>query len=267
VATRREPITGTSEFPNIHEAEVTVLIPSPPNSSGEPDAPSSPLWGGDGGGGVSESRSGSGAGTPTPAPPQKGEGKEGAPAQEVSFHDLVGMAAGGATLAQLAGTAAGPAPVAVAPLPSTRLAEPFERLRDLSDAYLARTGSRPKVFLANLGPVAAFTARATFAKNFFEAGGIEAVTNEGFSDQDKLSRAYSESKAKLSCICSSDEIYETHAAETAETLKRAGSPLIFLAGRPGDREDELTRAGITTFIYAGCDALTVLSRALDEACA
>ena len=40
---------------------------------------------------------------------------------------------------------------------------------------LAKTGARPKIFLANLGTLAEFTARATFAKNFFEAGGIEAV--------------------------------------------------------------------------------------------
>ena len=39
-----------------------------------------------------------------------------------------------------------------------------------------QTGARPKIFLANLGTIADFTARATFAKNFFEAGGIEAVT-------------------------------------------------------------------------------------------
>ncbi len=32
-----------------------------------------------------------------------------------------------------------------------RLAEPFERLRDASDRMLAKTGARPKVFLANLG--------------------------------------------------------------------------------------------------------------------
>ena len=88
--------------------------------------------------------------------------------------------------AELAGTAAGPSPVAVAPLPSTRTAEPFERLRDISDALSRPHGSRPKVFLANLGSVAAFTARATFAKNFFEAGGIEAVMNDGLTDQDSL---------------------------------------------------------------------------------
>ena len=38
------------------------------------------------------------------------------------------------------------------------------------------TGARPKIFLANLGKPSDFTARATFAKNFFEAGGIEAVS-------------------------------------------------------------------------------------------
>ena len=46
---------------------------------------------------------------------------------------------------------------------------------------LAKTGARPKIFLANLGTVAEFTARARFAKTFFEAGGIEAVTERRLS--------------------------------------------------------------------------------------
>jgi methylmalonyl-CoA mutase len=61
-----------------------------------------------------------------------------------------------------------------------RLATPFEALRDKSDHLLARKGARPKVFLANLGTPADFTARATFAKSFFETGGIEAVDTDGF---------------------------------------------------------------------------------------
>jgi methylmalonyl-CoA mutase len=60
-------------------------------------------------------------------------------------------------------------------LPPIRLAVPFEQLRDRSDQILKDTGARPKVFLANLGTPADFTARATFAKSFFESGGIEAV--------------------------------------------------------------------------------------------
>jgi methylmalonyl-CoA mutase len=233
VATRKEPITGTSEFPNINEADVSVLLPMPTAEK-------------------------STASSPSPSS---------LASAETSFASLVQMAGQGASLPQLAGTASGPSPVSVAPLPSIRTAEPFERLRDRADAYRTKTGERPKVFLANLGPISAFTARATFAKNFFEAGGIEAVMNDGFSDNDKLRQAYIESKAKLSCICSTDEIYEKHALDAAETLRSAGSPLISLAGRPGEREAELTRAGVTTFIYAGCDTLEVLSRALDEACA
>ena len=76
-----------------------------------------------------------------------------------------------------------PIPAAEAPahaLFAHRSSEPYEALRDKSDV-LAAKGKRPSVFLANIGPVAAFTARATFAKNFFEAGGIEAPGNEGFA--------------------------------------------------------------------------------------
>ena len=92
----------------------------------------------------------------------------------------------------------------IEPLPSIRLAEPFETLRDASDRMLAKTGARPKVFLANLGKVADFTARAMFAKNFYEAGGIEALNNDGFKDQAEMLAAFKKSGAKLACLCSSD---------------------------------------------------------------
>src|SRR5207247_3976605 len=54
---------------------------------------------------------------------------------------------------------------ALAPM---RLAAPFEALRDKSDTRLKRDGARPKIFLANLATPADFTARAAFAKSFFE---------------------------------------------------------------------------------------------------
>ncbi|MGF9759528.1 methylmalonyl-CoA mutase family protein [Microvirga sp. 0TCS3.31] len=260
VATRREPITGTSEFPNINEADVTVLSPSP-------------LWGGGAakrpGGGASGGLDKDGASTPlSSSPPQGGRGQDGATSPaETSFPALVQMAARGTGLSELAGTASGLSPLAIAPLPSVRTAEPFERLRDLSDAYKAKTGERPKVFLANLGSAADFTARATFAKNFFEAGGIESIMNEGLTDQQSLKDAFVESKAKISCICSTDEIYKLHAPATASTLREAGTKLMFLAGRPGEDQKELTEAGITTFIFTGCDTLKILGEALDRACA
>ena len=61
------------------------------------------------------------------------------------------------------------------PLDWISIAEPFERLRDRSEAHLEQTGARPSVFLATLGPLAEHTARADFARNLFAAGGIEAA--------------------------------------------------------------------------------------------
>ncbi|HEU5272206.1 MAG TPA: methylmalonyl-CoA mutase family protein [Xanthobacteraceae bacterium] len=151
------------------------------------------------------------------------------------------------------------AAVTTEPLPRIRLAEPFERLRDASDRRLAETGARPKVFLANLGQLSDFTARATFAKNFFEAGGIAAVTSDGFASRDAMVAAFKASGAKLVCLCSSDEIYENEAAAAAEAL--AGAAHIYLAGRPRAQEAALKAAGVGTFIFVGCDALATLEAA------
>ncbi len=148
----------------------------------------------------------------------------------------------------------------IEPLPSIRLTEPFEALRDASDRLLAKSGARPKVFLANLGTLSDFTARATFAKNFYEAGGIEAVSNDGFQDQATMVAAFKQSGAKLACLTSSDKVYASEAAEAAKALTAAGAT-VQLAGRPGDNEAHWRQAGAKTFIFAGCDALSTLREA------
>ena len=145
-----------------------------------------------------------------------------------------------------------------------RLSEPFEALRHCSDAHLAQSGSRPRVFLATLGPVAAFTARANFSKNFFEAGGIEAIFGPTSEDTAEIAAAFRASGAKLACLCSSDAIYCDAAKPVALALRGAGATL-YLAGRPGDLEAELRQAGVERFIFAGCDMLPILQRAIEEA--
>jgi methylmalonyl-CoA mutase len=148
----------------------------------------------------------------------------------------------------------------IEPLPSIRLSEPFEKLRDASDRMIARTGSRPKVFLANLGKVADFTARAMFAKNFYEAGGIEAMNNDGFKDQTEMLAAFKKSGAKLACLCSSDAVYFQQAADAANALTTTGA-IVHLAGRPGDHEANWQAAGVKTFIFMGCDVVSTLQAA------
>jgi methylmalonyl-CoA mutase len=128
-------------------------------------------------------------------------------------------------------------------LPQERYAADFERLRDRADA----AGDRPRVYLATLGPFAAHSARAGFAANLFQAGGIECVTGpvEQFAD----------AGTPVVCVCSSDKVYAAEATGAVEALRAAGAGQIWLAGKA-----EI--AGVDGNIYAGCDALDVLRRAL-----
>ncbi|WP_369216157.1 methylmalonyl-CoA mutase family protein [Streptomyces flavofungini] len=142
-------------------------------------------------------------------------------------------------------------------LPRVRRDEAYEALRARSDAHLAATGKRPKVFLAALGPAAAHTARAGFAANLFQAGGIEAVHEPVTVDAATAADAFRASGAPEAVICSSDALYAEQAAAVAEALKGAGAGHVFLAGRG-------TYEGVDTCVYAGCDAVAVLSSTLDR---
>ncbi|WP_328936699.1 methylmalonyl-CoA mutase subunit beta [Streptomyces tauricus] len=133
-------------------------------------------------------------------------------------------------------------------LPRVRRDEAFEVLRARSDAHLAATGTRPRVYLASIGPAAAHTARTSFVSNLFRAGGIEPVTEGSFED----------SGATEACLCSSDALYEEQAASTARALRAAGARQVFLAGRPGKYPD------VDAYVFAGCDAVAVLSATLDR---
>lgn len=191
IGRRREQITGTSEFPNIHEAPVPVLLPlDVATASGDTQAP-------------------------------------------------------------------GLSPI--------RLSVPFERLRDTADAYKTAHGETAKIFLANLGSVAAFTARATWARNFFEAGGLEAIASPALADATEAVHAFADSGARIVCLCSSDTVYGEQANTVAEALKQAGARQIWLAGRPTELEDALRAAGVTDFAFAGCDMLAALAHALSGA--
>ncbi len=181
VSTRRAPITGTSEFPNLAELPVAVLQPAP-----------------------------------APAP----------------HHPLA--------------------------LPSRRRAEPYEALRDASDAFQQKHGLRPRAFLATLGTIAEFNARATFARNFLEAGGIEAPDHNGFESLDAMVAAYKASDARLACLCGPDALYAADGAKAVAALKATGAHVV-LAGRPGELEKQLAEAGLSGAIFVGCDVIATLT--------
>ncbi|RVX40069.1 heterodimeric methylmalonyl-CoA mutase small subunit [Nonomuraea polychroma] len=138
-------------------------------------------------------------------------------------------------------------------LPKVRYAEEFEALRDLADAQ----PERPTVFLATIGPVAAHTARAAFAANLFQAGGLATETAGPGADPEQIATAFAVSGTTVACLCSSDKLYAQHAAAVAAALRKAGARKVWLAGK-GQYD------GVDANVYAGCDALQVLRTTFDD---
>lgn len=130
-----------------------------------------------------------------------------------------------------------PAPALIA----HRDAEGFESLRRAVEALGARD-----VLLLTLGEPAEHRARLGFASAFFAVAGVRARS------------AAEVSRADVACLCGSDDRYAAEAAETARALRDAGCSRVVLAGRGGALEASLREAGVTDFIYLGCDALGTL---------
>ena len=241
VATRREPVTGVSSFPNIHETPLRRERPGapepPPPAGQDPTAELARLF--------------KAANAPT------GDGKV--------FEIAIDAAAAGATVTQLAAALRSTRqPTVIKPLAAHRDAEIFERLRDASDVWLAENGVRPRMFLANMGPVPDHKPRAAFATNFFEAGGIEAIANDGFETSEEAAEAFAAAGAAMVVICSSDARYPDLVPELARELEQRGARTVLVAGKPGDYEASWREAGVTGFIHIGCDQYRMLADLLEE---
>ena len=155
-------------------------------------------------------------------------------------------------------------PTTIPALTPHRLAEAYEKLRDRADATLADKGTRPNVLLVNIGTPADFTGRMTFAKNYFEAGGIEGIISNAVDTPAAAVEAFKQSGSSTAVLCSSDRVYAEQAEAIANALKAAGANTLFLAGKPGDKEDTYKQAGIDGFIFAGDNMLTTLQATLTQ---
>lgn len=170
-------------------------------------------------------------------------------------------AGGGATVGELTAAlrgqdSAGPA---LTPIAIQRGAQPFEALRAAAEAYRTRTGARPKVFLANLGPVSQHKARADFAAGFVETGGFEAVYSPGFASPQEAAQAALDSGAPAVVICSTDATYPELVPPLVKAVKAARPEVtVLLAGYPADQVEAHKAAGIDDFIYLGSNGYEML---------
>ncbi len=221
IACCRDALTGVSAFPDLETVPVSLL--SLPKEAPQAPAPSfRPL----------------------------------APRGGAAMESIIDYLAGGGMVSAIAERSTGEC-TRCRKLPQTRLDADFEQLRQRAGVLERKTGQRPEVFLALLGPPAAHGARAGWARNLFAAGGMRAHGHAGSPEE--LAAAFASSGAVLACLCGPDRLYEQSGKALVAAIKKAGARQVWLAGKP---EGSLETAGFDRFIHVGMDVVDGLDAAL-----
>lgn len=143
-------------------------------------------------------------------------------------------------------------------LPRHRYAEPFEALRDRADAFAARTGAAPRVFVAALGSTREHSARLGFLSGLLSPGGIDVDVHEA-ADLDALAQAFAGSGGTVAAIAGTDKAYAADGAAVAAALRKAGATHLLVAGKPGAEPPlEAER-----WVFIGCDVVAALTELHD----
>ncbi len=105
-----------------------------------------------------------------------------------------------------------------------RYAGEFEAMRD--------DRATTPVFLATMGTVAAYTARATFAANLLAAGGVDTVTAGPTEGVDDVVAAYEAAgKVPVVCLTGNAAAYDAWGADLVAALRTAGAKHVVIAGK------------------------------------
>ncbi|VAX27233.1 Methylmalonyl-CoA mutase small subunit, MutA [hydrothermal vent metagenome] len=188
--------------------------------------------------------------------------KEGSEIIDISSQAILeGATLGEITHSHRAGTSKS---IAVEKIVPHRAAEPFEKLRLKVREMEINSGSRPKVFLATIGSIKEYKARADFSRGFFEIAGFEVVYPSGLTEVENAVAETIKSNSKIAVICSTDDKYQ-EIVPTYVKLLREKNPdiIIVLAGYPKDMVDEYKQNGVDEFIYLGADAYSILNKIIN----
>jgi methylmalonyl-CoA mutase len=141
----------------------------------------------------------------------------------------------------------------------SRYAAGFEALRDRSDAFLEKTGARPRVLLLPLGPLAEHNIRTTFVTNLLASGGIEAV-NPGPVYAVAVPSVVAEAGSiNTAVICGTDARYHLDVPAIVDAARAAGVGQIYLAGPQRAIADVGEAHRPDGYLTAKIDAVAVLS--------
>lgn len=144
---------------------------------------------------------------------------------------------------------------------------PHRHVRRYGWAYedMRAAPAEQKVFLATMGPIAAHTARATFATNLFAAGGVTVEAAGPTDGVEAVTGAYA--GQRVVCLAGTDAAYAEWGADLVAALRAAGATYVVLAGKPGGKtaiRQGSEASDVDDSCAMGVDALGFLGRIREE---
>ncbi len=183
---------------------------------------------------------------------------------------LVAAAEAGARIDELAAVV-GSGPVAADPataLPLLRDSAPFEALRSAAGSGPGQLGpegvpaTAPRVTLAGLGPLAAHTASAIWAQNFFGVGGLVTVQSAPIEDPATAGDALRADGTTIAAVCFGRDAEDAALAAAVTSLREAGARTVYLVRGSAD---QVAASGADRSLRDGVDMIQVLGDALRTA--
>jgi len=183
-------------------------------------------------------------------------------ARDPSLPAAAAAARAGATLGAIARalrTDAGDGPRATA-IPASRVAIPFESLRQATERHTEATGERPRVLLLNLGKVHEYKPRADFSRGFLEVAAFQVEDSPPCGEVEEAVDAAVKAEAPIVVFCGSDKGYpERIPALAARLSQERPDTILLLAGYPQEHVDSFRGAGVDDFIHLRANCLELLT--------
>jgi methylmalonyl-CoA mutase len=148
----------------------------------------------------------------------------------------------------------------------TRLSEPFEKLRRISERIESKSGSKPQIGMICLGELKYYKPRLDFMRGFAAAGGVEAVDSGSITSLESAKQFVLRKDTKYFCLCGSNDQYESFGHEILSAInKEFPDRAFYLAGLPDkELQSNWINEGIKQFIHIKSNCYETLSNILSE---
>lgn len=143
-----------------------------------------------------------------------------------------------------------------------RFGAKFENLRTNAEKFYEEHNQYPEILLLNFGDLNEWKPRNDFSMDFLQVGGFQTIFSPIFNTTDEaINYLDSQSNAKIVCICSSDQRYETLLPELLPRIKiNKPATYAILAGYPENKVEEYKSLGIDCFIHIKANVYETLKQ-------